>query len=666
MNDNVIETVRQRVDIVELVGEQARLQKSGRRFKANCPFHGEKTPSFYVDPERQTWHCFGACATGGDVFSYVMKRDNAEFRDALRTLADRAGVTLETGRQIEQGSSRDRLLAANEAAIAFFRQALTGSKAGSEARAYVGRRGLDDATVASFELGYAPDGWEYLRTYLTGRDFSDAELLEAGLLTAGESGSTYDRFRRRLIFPIRDDRGRAVGFGGRALDDAKPKYLNTPQTPLFDKSNVLYLLDRAKESIRAAKDAVVVEGYLDAITAHQFGYTNVVATLGTALTDRHVQLLKRLTPSVTLAMDSDAAGLEAASRGEEVTRTLADGERSEAVVSWDGLVRTQARAPVAIKVFSVPSGKDPDEAIREDHTGWPSWVQGAMPPFDFRLRLESERTDLSDPRARVELADRMLPLLLQIGDQALQGTYVGRLAKLAAVNEDMLASRLRNLAPRKALGQRVPLVERAAQPSSPPALPLAGREEKVEAFMLALLLRHPALLEAGEAIEPGIFQRSTYRQLFIEWLRSASTLDEQLTPEMRPVYATLMELRLPPYNAPAAEKALIDAVQKLRHRQIEEQKRLLTAELSEIQSSVDQGAAAGLSLAMQRSSDDAPLDGASEPVIAVASHLQEDEYLMRELHALEREQRTHRVSRLAPSSETAGAGAPAAPDAGAE
>ncbi len=664
MNDNVIESVRQRVDIVELVGEQARLLKSGRRFKANCPFHGEKTPSFYVDPERQTWHCFGACASGGDVFSYVMKRDNAEFREALRTLAERAGIELESHRPAEQGSSRDRLLAANEAAIAFFSQALSGSKAGEDARAYVSRRGLDMETVTAFELGYAPDGWDNLRTYLTGHGFSDAELLEAGLLTTGESGSIYDRFRRRLMFPIRDDRGRAVGFGGRALDDAKPKYLNTPQTPLFDKSSVLYLLDRAKAAIRTAKDAVVVEGYLDAITAHQFGYTNVVATLGTALTDRHIQLLKRLTPNVTLAMDSDAAGLEAASRGEEVTRTMADGEHAEAVVSWDGLVRTQARAPVAIKVFSVPSGKDPDEAIREDRAGWPSWVGSAMPPFDFRLRLESERTDLTDPRARVELTDRMLPLLLQIGDQVLQGSYLGRLAKLAAVNEDMLASRLRNLAPKKALGQRMPLLERAGRAESAPAGNVRLREEKVEAFMLAMVLRHPALHEAGAAIESGIFQRSDHRQLFLQWLRSPESLEADLTAEMQPVYASLMESRLPPYDAPAAEKALIDAVQKLRHRQLEEQKRLLTAELSEIQSSVDQGAAVGLSLAMQKSDDDGPLQSASEPVLAVANHMQEDEYLMRELHALEREQRTHRVSRLAASAAGAGTAPALEPDAG--
>ncbi len=653
MNENVIESVRQRLDIVDLAGEQVQLQKSGRNFRANCPFHGEKTPSFYVYPERQTWHCFGACATGGDVFSYVMKRDNADFAEALRTLAERAGVMIERGKR-DDAPMRDRLQAANEAAILFFRQALTGSMAGEQARAYVQRRGLDEATLAAFELGYAPDGWDNLRSYLEGRGFSEAEQLEAGLLTAGEQGSPYDRFRRRLIFPIRDDRGRAVGFGGRALDDAKPKYLNTPQTPLFDKSNVLFLLDRAKEAIRTAGEAVVVEGYLDAITAHQFGYTNVVATLGTALTERHVQLLKRLTPRVTLAMDADAAGLEAAARGEEVTRSIVGEEdgRSEAIVSWDGLVRAQARSPVEIKVFTVPSGKDPDEAIREDRAGWPGWVQAAISPFDFRLRLETSRTDLADPRARVELADRMLPLLLQIGDRALQASYVEKLAGLAAVNPTTLASRLDTLIKRKDAGKALPMRERAGQAQVQQAESV--RDEKVEAFLLAVLLRHPALRDAGGALEPGLFERSVYRQIFSEWMHAGDGLDETLSDELRPAYIALMAQRLPPYEAPEAEKALIDAVQKLRRRQIEEQKRLVTAELSEIQGGIDQHSAVGLTLALQRNADDTGLDNAAEPMLTLASHMQEDEYLMREMHALEWEKRTHRVPRWAAQEPAAG------------
>lgn len=657
MNENAVEAVRQRIDIVDLVGEQVRLQKSGRSFKANCPFHSEKTPSFYVNPERQTWHCFGACATGGDIFSFVMKRDNAGFGEALRTLAERAGVVLEGARSAETAAAYDRLLAANEAAIVFFQQALQGSTAGEEARAYVSRRGLDAATVAAFEIGFAPDGWDHLRNHLQGKGFSEAEQLEVGLLTTGERGSAYDRFRRRLIFPIRDERGRAVGFGGRALDDAKPKYLNTPQTPLFDKSNVLFLLDRAKDAIRKGGEAVVVEGYLDAITAHQFGYTNVVATLGTAITERHVQLLKRLTHKVTLCMDADAAGLEAALRGEEVARTarMDDGGQGEAVVAWDGLVRVQARAPVELRVFTVPSGKDPDEAIREDASGWPGWVQAALPPFEFRLQREEARTDMDDPRARVELADRMLPLLLQIGDPALQASFVDKLAKKAHVDGDSLLARLRELAPKKEFGRSLPLRERAVRPLAPPEASSA-REDRVEAFVLALLLRYPGLREAGEALEPDVFQQTTYRELFALWRQfaelDAAGLAAGLPAELRPPHENLVALRLPPYDAPSAERALIDAVQKLRLQQIGEQKRLVTSELSDLQTEVDARAAIGLTLGLERGAADEAA-GASEPGLAIAGHLRVDEYLMRELHALEWEQRTHRIPRWAATGEGA-------------
>ncbi|HEY8838759.1 MAG TPA: DNA primase [Dehalococcoidia bacterium] len=647
MNDNAIETVRQRVDIVELVGEQVQLQKSGRNFKANCPFHSEKTPSFYVYPERQTWHCFGACATGGDVFSFVMTRENAGFGEALRTLAERAGVVLEKTRPDESSQPRDRLIAANEAAIAYFRQALQGSSAGEEARAYVARRGLDAPTVAVFELGFAPDGWDNLRSYLLEKGFSEEEQLEAGLLTTGERGSPYDRFRRRLIFPIRDDRGRAVGFGGRALDDAKPKYLNTPQTPLFDKGNLLFLLDRAKDAIRGAGEAVVVEGYLDAITAHQFGYANVVATLGTAITERHVQLLKRLSHKVTLCMDADAAGQDAALRGEEVARTLKldDGAMTEAVVAWDGLVRVQARSPIELRVFTVPSGKDPDEAIREDTVAWPAWVAAAMPPFEFRLRREEDRTNMNDPRARVELADRMLPLLLQIGDQALQASYIAKLAGKAAVSPETLRARLRTLLPNKAAGQPLPARERVSRPLERPES-AQRREDKVEAFTLALLLRHPNLREAGEALAVAMFHESAHREIFAAWRRSAELDAASLPEELRYVYSNLQEQRMPPFDAPSAELALIDAVQQLRLRQISEQKRLVTAELAEMQSEVGPQAATGRTMEGERATS-ATTDGESEPSLAIASHMRADEYLMRELHALEWEKRTHRTPRWA-------------------
>ncbi len=661
MSDNVVETVRGRVDIVELIGEQVRLLKAGRAYKALCPFHTEKTPSFIVNPERQSWRCFGQCADGGDVFKFIMKRDGVDFPTALRTLAERAGVELGRGPGPQVREAHERLFAANEAAIAFFRQALAGSSAGAEARDYVARRGFDEATVDGFELGFAPEGWDNLRSYLLGKGFRDEELLEAGLLTTGERGTPYDRFRRRLIFPIRDERGRAVGFGGRALDDAKPKYLNTPQTPLFDKGGLLFALDRAREAIRTAGEAVIVEGYVDAITAHQFGYRNVVATLGTALTPRHIQLLRRLSRRVTLAMDADAAGIEAALRGEEVAReATGDGDRADDIVRWDGLVQHQARAPVEVRVFTVPSGKDPDEAIRETPGEWTSWVGAAVSPFDFRLRQELARTDMADPRARIELADRMLPLLLKIDDPALQAAYLSRLAQEASVPEQTLALHLRELTPRKARGERVVLRERvrdAAAVAEPAERAPAARPDPVEAFVLALLLRLPELRQSGEALEPALFQQTAHRTLFELWRDSEELTDAAVPAELQPLLAELRRRDLAAFTPLNAEPALADAVAKLRHRALIEQKRLLDAELADLHGQIDEAASLRLMQQLEQAPEAAELEDVPEPVIAHTNHLRANHYLSREALTVEWELRTRQTPRWAGMAEPGNDGA---------
>jgi len=634
-----IQAVKERIDIVDLVSADVRLQKAGRTFKGLCPFHQERTPSFVVYPESGTWHCFGACATGGDVFTYVMRRENVDFGEALRVLAERAGVPLDGGGR-ERAEAHARLYAANEAAIAFFRQAFAGSSAGAEARAYAERRGLDAPTIEAFEIGYAPDGWDTLKRYLNERGFDDATLLEAGLLVQHEErGTLYDRFRRRLIFPIRDDRGRAVGFGGRALDDAKPKYLNTPQTPLFDKGALLYALDRARDAVRAAGEMVVVEGYLDAITAHQFGYRNVVATLGTALTERHIALLKRYTGRVTLAMDADAAGIQAALRGEEVARTSAEEQgRDEAVVTWQGLVRVHARAPVEVRVFSVPDGKDPDEAIRADPQDWPRWVAAALPPFEFRLRIERARVDPRDQRARLAIADRMLPLLLQVSDPALQAAYLAQLAAVAATDEKSLAARLRNLAGSRDAG--TPLPQRQRLKDEPAAAASArAADDRLEAFVLALLLRYPDLREAGLALAPELFGQGAYRELY-SWWRTRESAGAEPPAPLDAVAAALRALPLPPLVGGEAERALVDAVEKLHLRLLRARRRLLIAELAELDG--DTAAAATVDAALKLLRGD---DGAAPPAAReLAERLRADQALMKLLHALEWEKRTGRAA----------------------
>ncbi|MCB0023648.1 MAG: DNA primase, partial [Caldilinea sp.] len=281
MVGSVTDEVRQRVDVVELISRYTPLKRAGSVYKGLCPFHSERTPSFVVFPHTGTWHCFGACGTGGDVFSFVMQKENLSFREALQMLAQQVGVDLSAGEQDSGADQRTRLVEANEAAAQYFQHILTHHAGAAGARGYLERRGIDDATAARFRLGYALDGWSGLRDHLLERGFALELLLEAGLIKRNEERqSTYDAFRNRVIYPICDRQGRVIGFGGRVLDDSVPKYLNTAETPLFHKSHVVYGLDQAHRAIRERDQVVIVEGYMDVIAAHQFGYTNVVACMG--------------------------------------------------------------------------------------------------------------------------------------------------------------------------------------------------------------------------------------------------------------------------------------------------------------------------------------------------------------------------------------------------
>ena len=367
---NPVEEIKQRLDIVDIISESVSLQRSGRNYRALCPFHPEKAPSFFVFPDKGTWHCFGGCATGGDVFSFVMKKENLDFSGALRVLAERAGISLGRKGAAPEETEKDRLRQANEAAALFFQHALLNTQAGADALAYLTMRGIDRQTAESFQLGYAPDTWDALKEHLKGRGFNEGELLTAGLLVEGEKGP-YDRFRQRATIPIRDERGRTVGFGSRILATASaaepegPKYLNTPQTPIFDKGAILFGLDRAAEHIRRADVAVIVEGYMDVIAAHQHGNLNVIASMGTALTERQLALLRRLTENIVLAFDPDSAGQAASERGDVVAQ----------------------RMGAQIRVMKLPDGRDPDEIIRADPDAWRRLVVEAEAPKAFSAAI---------------------------------------------------------------------------------------------------------------------------------------------------------------------------------------------------------------------------------------------------------------------------------------
>jgi len=369
---SVIDEVKQKIDIVDVASQYTKLIKAGRNFRGLCPLHTEKDPSFFVYPDQQSWHCFGACNTGGDAFSLVMKKQGISFGEALQLLAQKAGVALPSRAEAE-GGKKPKLYQINQAAAEYFYNLLISSPSAEKVRNYVARRGLSLKTVADFQLGFSPNSWEALKQHLVETGYSEDDLLEAGLIVESEDKKRHDRFRNRLMFPIHDSRGHTIGFGARALDDSMPKYLNSPQTPVFDKSSILYAVDLAMPSIRQQDTAVIMEGYMDVITAHQNGFSNVVASMGTAVTERQIGSLKRLTKNLVLALDADAAGEEAMLR----------------CVNHENIIGSEIRAII------MPQGRDPDDVIKEDPQNWPKLLAEALPVVDFTFNQALAGLDLT-------------------------------------------------------------------------------------------------------------------------------------------------------------------------------------------------------------------------------------------------------------------------------
>jgi len=572
-----IEEVKARLDIADVVGQHVQLQKAGRTLKGLCPFHPEKTPSFIVSPDRQTWHCFGACGTGGDVISFVMKHDGLDFGDALRVLAERTGVKLKERRvSEEQDRARKRLHDANEAAAEYFTRQLT-TDAGKAAQAYIERRGIDEATSRAFHLGYSLTGWNDTIDHLRGCGFTDREMVSAGIALQGENG-LHDRFRNRVMFPVWDAKGRMIGFGARALEaDAVPKYLNTAQTLLFDKGGTLYALNKAGDAIKREGRAVIVEGYMDVIAAHQFGFENVVAQMGTALTERQVRLLQRLAPQIVLALDSDAAGTNAAVRGHDVVRQAGGEESEEApALSWRGLVGHQETTSVDLRVVVLPEGKDPDDFIRSDPGGWRALIDDARPVLEFRLEVAAAGHDLTDPRGRSQLVQDYLPLLSAVGDPVIRAHYLQRLSRIAQVSEEELTSIVSR--PR---GRPDAQMRRPIQSTTRGASILDQRE----AFLLALLVKYPSLREEGLSISGDLLWDSEARQLLQFWQESESleVLKTNVPAELMDYFERLILWRIPPFTEADAAKALLDCLTLLEKRVLAADSHATAAQIAGLQ-----------------------------------------------------------------------------------
>lgn len=495
-----IDEVKARIDIVDLVSESVQLRRSGKNYTGFCPFHSNtRTPAFVVFPETGTWRCFGQCNEGGDIFSFVMKKEGWDFPEALRILAERAGVELEPATPEVQAivEENEALRALLEEAVTFYRHNLLNAAAGQHALEYLReQRALSDETIEAFGLGYAPDSWDALNEHFRSKGYSEDDLLACGLVSERESGGVYDRFRHRVMFPIRDERGGMAGFGARILNaEDVPKFLNSPQTRLFDKGRLLYGLDRARKSIRGEDQAVIVEGYLDVIALHQAGYTNAVSPMGTALTEHQLRLVKRYAAHIVLALDADAAGDKATLRGLEIARQTLDRE-SDPVFDARGLLGHEARLKADISVTTLPEGLDPDDVVNQDPAEWLRILDNAQPIVIHVMRTLAQGRDIENPKVKSEFAAQVLPLIEDVPSPIERETYRQRLARLLQVDERALISEgargsARSRSSRRAVRQDAVHVQTG--PVTGIRDPLESRLA-LESHCLGILLRRPDLV----------------------------------------------------------------------------------------------------------------------------------------------------------------------------
>ncbi len=486
---SVVDEVKDRIDIVELVGETVKLRKSGKNYTGFCPFHSNtRTPAFVVFPDSGTWRCFGACNEGGDIFTFIMKREGWDFPEALRVLGERAGVEVRpmTPERAAEAEAHEQLRELLESAVTFYRHQLNATEEGKPVLAYLLGRGLEASALESFEIGYAPNSWDATLSPLLDKGYPADDLKAVGLVSEREIRGIYDRFRNRIMIPIRDARDRMVGFGARVVDpDDVPKFLNSPQTVLFDKGRLLYGLDHARKAIRAEDQAVIVEGYLDVIALHQAGFENAVSPMGTALSEPQLALLKRYSRRMILALDADAAGDQATLRGLDIAREALDRE-FDPVFDARGLVRHEGRLDAELRIVSLPEGRDPDEVVAESPDAWPELLKNAQTVVDYVMDVAMRGRDLDDAKAKADVARQVLPLIEDVADAVERDAYRQKLARSLHVDERVLMA-WRPTKPQRTRGKM------AADPE-PRGPSRQGMQAQHERFCLGLLLHQPGLI----------------------------------------------------------------------------------------------------------------------------------------------------------------------------
>lgn len=488
---STLDEIKSKIDIVDLVSEAGvKLRHAGKNYTGFCPFHdNKKSPAFVVWPESGTWRCFGQCNEGGDIFKFVMKREGLDFKDAMQKLALRAGVEIKeyTRESPQQKEAYENLRKLLEDAIIYYRTHLYNNK--NIYNYLKEKRGLTESTIETFGLGYAPAGYENFRNHFIAKGYSEQDLIDSGMLSLRDDGKIFDRFRNRIMIPIRDENGKMSGFGARIVDpDDIPKFLNSPETPLFSKGRLLYGLDRARKPIRSADQAVIVEGYLDVIALHQAGYENVVSPMGTALTEDQLRLLKKSTRRIVLALDPDVAGQKAILRGLDAARSAMDKE-GELGFDARGLLRNESRLQADLRVAAIPDELDPDEIVARNKEEWANIIANAKPIVTHVMDSLAVGQNLNDPKIKNQIAAQVLPLIDDIGNPLERDTYRQALARMLKVNESALAGTpvRPQVMRRKPRGEESNVKVESTVAAVNPRL-------KIESYCLANLLKKPELM----------------------------------------------------------------------------------------------------------------------------------------------------------------------------
>jgi len=506
--DSQIEEIKNKLNVVDIVGSYVKLTKTGANFRGICPFHSEKGPSFFVSPARQMWHCFG-CGEGSSIFDFVMKVEGVEFGDALKILAAKAGVELKRENP-KLRTERARLYEICDLACSFFEKQLGNSAFGKEAKEYLLKRGISEESIKKWRLGYSPDTWQGLSDFLVGRGYARDEIVRAGLAVQSDKGNNpYDRFRGRIIFPILDLNSQVIGFGARIFKEADKKetakYINTPQTLLYDKSNVLYGINYAKLAIRKSNQCVLTEGYTDAIMCHQAGFDNTVAVSGTALTSHHLSMLKRYTDNLLLSFDMDLAGDNATKRG--INLAQAQGFNIKIIDTYAG-------------------AKDPAEIILESHENWDASVKNARTIMDYYFDSAFSKSDKKTPEGKKEISKIILPAIKRLTNKIEQSHWVQKLADKLGVSQDAVSEELKNVkldsSAAQALSNAAIEVENKKILASKQTHLPSGRKKLLEDKIISLVLKNPENLSLIEESQYYLFGE-TARSL-IESIKKNSSL----------------------------------------------------------------------------------------------------------------------------------------------